>query len=405
VLVVDPDPAARRALVLALERAGRPAVGAGSAREARAADRPPALAVLEIVLPDGDGLGLLDELRARWPGLAAVVVTRYPEPRSIVEAMRRGALDYLSKPVDVELLLPFCRALPAAGASPADAPVALAGDSPAMARLRDEVARLARGRLASVLIAGPDGAGKSWCARALHAAGARAGRPLLPYACRGAHAPGPALLGPAGPGTGGLLDAAAGGTLVLDDVDRLEPEVAAALLGRLEAEEGRTLVAGLTVRPEADGPLLRWLGRVRLHLPPLAERPEDVLPLARAILGARPDGRPPLTPGAEARLAGRAWPGHAAELAALLERARALAGEAPVGAEHLDAALAGTALPPWAPGGAVRPLREVTQAYIGHALAQARGNRSRAARMLGVSRETLRVRLGRRDWRHADHPR
>src|SRR5262245_45205928 len=178
VLVVDADPAARRALVQALERAGRGAAGAGSVAEARriATEREPGLVVLELILPDGDGLAPLDELRAGWPGLPPVDVTRHGEPRRRVEAMRRAAHAYVAppRPGGPGARLPPCRpvARGAAGTGPGapDEAVELVGPSGAMGRIRAEVARLAQGRLAALLVTGEDGVGKTTVARAVHGA-------------------------------------------------------------------------------------------------------------------------------------------------------------------------------------------------------------------------------------------
>ena len=397
VLVVDADPGARRGLVSAFERSGRRAVGAASAAEARrlAADRAPALTVLEMVLPDGDGLRLLDELRGLWPGLPAVIVTRYAEPRSIVEAMRRGALDYLAKPVDPEALLPLCRLVEAraAGVAPTD-PVELIGGSPEMATIRATVARVVHARPVSLLVLGEDGVGKTTIARAVHSASPRARGPLLPYACAGAHDPAIALLGRGG--SGGVLDAATGGTVVLDDVDQLDPVTQEALRARVEADGDRVMLIGLARAATPSTPLLAWLGRLCIEVPPLRTRPDDVLPLARAVasraLADRPDA---LTTAAEVRLARETWPGNAAELVATVERAAVLADGGPIQVEHVEAAQRRSPAAPWAPSGPPRPLRDVTEAYIAHVLSLSHGNRSRAARLLGVSRETLRLRIAR----------
>src|SRR6058998_88982 len=131
ILVVDDDAVVRRMLSETLGRAGYAVVQACSTTEALrvAADEEPALAIVDLVLPDGDGIELLGQLRAAWPTLPALVVTAYVEPRSIVEAMRRGAHDYLSKPLDPDVLLSACRAALArrpvvkAPVRPADLPI------------------------------------------------------------------------------------------------------------------------------------------------------------------------------------------------------------------------------------------------------------------------------------------
>jgi DNA-binding NtrC family response regulator len=409
VLLVDGDPLVRRRVAPWLAAEGFTPVGAACAAEARAlaARRPPALAIVEMVLPDGDGLTLLEGLDALVPGLPAVVLTAYAEPRSIVEAMRRGALDYLPKPPDREALLAACRAaLPAPPpATPRQArPLPpLVGESPATLALRATLSRLARARLAGALLVGEDGVGKTWIARWLHAASGRQGAPCLLLPAGPGWAPEVALFGArrgggSGSGPGGLAVAAAGGTLILDDVDRLAPEVGRRLLDHVErAGRAAPLLVGLTTDAEVPSPLLGWLGRVSLAVAPLRERSGDVVPLARLFveraarrLGRRP---PALARRTETALLGHAWPGNVRELAWLLERAVRLAAGPSLEREHLAAAwhLPGGP-PPWADPD-LRPLREVEQAYIEHVLAATRGNRTRAARLLGVARETLRCRL------------
>jgi DNA-binding NtrC family response regulator len=112
ILVVDDDAAARRTLQELLGQADYASVGVASVAEARrvAEGEEPTLALLDLVLPDGDGLRLLRDLRASWPAMPALIVTTCVETRSIVAAMRAGAFDYLTKPVDCEVLLSACRA-------------------------------------------------------------------------------------------------------------------------------------------------------------------------------------------------------------------------------------------------------------------------------------------------------
>src|SRR5262249_47615757 len=159
----------------------------------------PALAVVDLVLADGDGISLLGELRATWPAMPGIVITAYVEPRSIVEAMRRGAVDYLPKPVDPDELLSSVRGalsnrIPPNAASPARE-IPLVGESAAALRLRDAVQRLARSRPRGVLITGEAGSGKTWVAQALHAASTRRDAPCLLYRCQDAYAPSTALFG------------------------------------------------------------------------------------------------------------------------------------------------------------------------------------------------------------------
>jgi DNA-binding NtrC family response regulator len=112
ILVVDGDVGARRTFQGFLEHAGHPSLGVEDAAEARrvAEAQEPALTILDAALPDGDGVTLLQDLRMVWPSMPAIVVARHAGARSVVEAMRAGAFDYLTKPVDPEALLSACRA-------------------------------------------------------------------------------------------------------------------------------------------------------------------------------------------------------------------------------------------------------------------------------------------------------
>src|SRR5436309_5832021 len=289
ILVVDDDAVVRRMLSETLGRAGYAVVQACSTTEAlrAAADEQPALAIVDLVLPDGDGIELLSQLRASWPTLPALVVAAYVEPRSIVEAMRQGAHDYLSKPLDPDVLLSACRAALArrpvvkAPVRPAELPIV--GASAETARVRETLSRLARTRAAGVLIVGDTGVGKTWLAGALHAGSHRHHAPCLILDCGRAFAPAVALFG--ADGNGGLLTAAAGGTLILDDVECLARDVQAALLDWLEKHRGTApLVVGLTTQAAAERPLVAWLDRASLPVPPLCERTGDILPLARHFL-------------------------------------------------------------------------------------------------------------------------
>jgi two-component system response regulator HydG len=398
ILVVDDDTVVRRVFVETLESAGYVVLAAGSAVEARRLTEAeePALAVVDLVLSDGDGISLLGELRATWPAMPGIVVTAYVEPRSIVEAMRRGAVDYLPKPVDPDELLSSVRAglshrTPPGVASPART-VPLVGDSAVALRLRDAVQRLARTRPRGVLITGEAGSGKTWAAQALHAASSRRDAPCLFHRCDGAYAPTTALFG-IGRETGGLLAAAAGGTIVLDDVDRLDALVQAELLEWLDRGRGQMpLLVGLTESPGADTPLAAWLGRASIEVPPLRDRGSDVLLLARHFV----DAARPSTPGAgftraaEQRLVRHPWPGNVRELRDAVARAAASAPGPVIDVQHLQLASVQSEPAVWMPVGEARPLREVVAAYIDHVMAVTGGNKTRAARLLGVARETLR---------------
>lgn len=406
ILIVDDDPVARRTLGDTLTRAGFQIMLATTAAEALrlAGDEEPALAILDLVLPDGDGIELLGSLRATWPALPAIIVTAYVEPRSVVEAMRRGALDYLGKPIDPDVLLSVCRSAlarrpaPTAAAGRA-AELPIVGVSAELVRIREALGRLARTRPAGVLIAGPAGSGKTWLAQAFHGASPRAQAPCIPYRCAEAYAPMTALLGTPGVAGSGLVAATQGGTLILDDVDRLDHEVQGALLEYADRQRsaGAPLLVGLIEAGHADGPLCAWLSRVRLDVPPLADRTADIIPLARHFLAeaARRLGKAltGFTSDAEHRLLAHSWPGNVRELRDSVERAAMTAVSGVIRPELLVVHSGSGSPPLWAPAGPPRPLREIEDAYIDHVIALSGGNKTRAAQLLGIARETLRTRM------------
>jgi DNA-binding NtrC family response regulator len=398
ILVVDDDAATRRALVDTLERAGYRVRGAASTAEARriTETEEPALAVVDLVLPDGDGISLISELRGAWPAMPAIVVTSYVEPRSIVEAMRRGAVDYLPKPFDPDEFLSSCRAALSRRTSPGPAAAAhsvpIVGESAATLSLRESLQRLACSRPRGVLITGEVGSGKTWAAQALHAASPRRDAPCLFLPCDGAYAPGVALFGASG--AGGLLAATPGGTVILDDVERLEAQVQMQLLEWLDRARGEMpLLVGLSTRTERDSALMAWLGRACVEVPPLRDRVADIVPLARHFLvesrQASATAAAVFTRATEQQLVRHTWPGNVRELRDAIRRAAA-ASSPVIEPMHLELVPTPGAPAAWTPAGDPRPLREVTAAYIAHVMAVTGGNKTRAARLLGVARETLR---------------
>ena len=400
ILIVDDDTAARRAIGETLERAGYGVRAAASTAEARRliASEEPALAIVDLVLPDGDGISLLGELRAAWPAMPGLIVTSYVEPRSIVEAMRRGAVDYLPKPLDPDELLSSCRAALARrtppGQAAAEREVPLVGESAVTVRLRESIQRLARVRPRGVLVVGEPGAGKRWAAQALHAASPRREAPCLLHPCDGTYAPGVALFGASG--TGGLLTAAQDGTLVLDDIERLDATIQVQLLEWLDRARGQMpLLIGVSTATTHDSPLLSWLGRAVLEVSPLRDRTADIPILARHFLAQATDNAPSasFTRAAEQLLLRHPWPGNVRELRDTVRRAVAKTGPV-IDAEHLGIGSAPTTPSAFSASAEPRPLREVADAYIEHVLTLTGGNKTRAARLLGVARETLRHHVG-----------
>jgi DNA-binding NtrC family response regulator len=403
-LLVEDDPGVRSTLAELLQHAGFEADAVGSAAEARrrVADQAPDLAVLDLVLPDSDGVTLLSDLRTGRPDLRAIMVTGHTDPRSIVAAMRGGALDYLPKPVDPEVFMRLCRSAVAdtTASFASSAGEALVGGSAWTVRMKETVERLARSRPTGALVSGESGVGKTHLARVLHAATGRSAHPCLVYACGDSANPSVDLFG-AVTAEGGLTTAVQGGTLIFDDVEKLDARLQERLTNwiasRADAPGGMPLVIGLTTGMRRDAPLLDWLGRVTLGIPPLRERSTDIEPLARHFLAqsAATLGRPfeGFARGAVHRLVGHVWPGNVRELAqAVAQAAQTMPGGA-LQADHFLAAERDAPGPAWAPAGEPRPLREIEDAYIDHVIGLSGGNKTRAAKILGVARETLRIRL------------
>ncbi|MFQ5829768.1 MAG: sigma-54-dependent transcriptional regulator [Candidatus Methylomirabilia bacterium] len=412
ILIVESDRTSRQFTTESLERAGYTVSQASTARDALARCHAslPDLVVLDLILQDGTGIEVLQELKALWPWLPVIISTAYPEIRSVVESMRRGALDYLVKPVDAEALAETCRAaLPntppmTEPTSSPKAPVELIGESEATQNLREAVQRIARSHATAILITGEPGVGKQRTARAIHAAGARAGSPFLVLDCH--VIPTERIEGEMF-GRPGLLQVARDGVLVLDGIEQLPHSVQIRLSRFLEpsqAQQRRPLMIGLGERDLEDeiasGRVLEPFGaqlrRLRLPLLPLQKRSEDILPLARHFLkvSGAALGRPfeGFTPDAEDRLLAMTWPGNVRQLEHVIERICLMTSTPWIGSEHLALAEE-TPPPPWAPTGAPRSLPEVVGAYIEHVVAVTGGNKARAARMLGISRETLRAKL------------
>ncbi len=436
VLVVDDDPGVRYTLreILVSEGLAVDEAADGAEALAKLEAQPAALVVTDLRMPGMDGMELLRRLVARAPAPRVVVITAHGSERQAVEAMKAGAHDYFRKPFENEELLAVVRrALEAVRLAYENE--RLAGElalartmvfaSEPMRRLAALVARVAP-RDATVLVTGESGTGKERVAEAIVAASRRADRPFVRFNCA-ALTPELAeaeLFGHAkGAFTGairarrGLFGEADGGTILLDEVGELAPGAQAKLLRVVQDGEIRAVgeersrrvdvrVVAATHRDLAEEvrrgrfreDLFYRLDVVHLVVPPLRERPEDVPVLARHFLArfAERFGVSPLVvPDALFdRLAGHRWPGNVRELENAVERLVALSP-----ADGLDLSLL--------PGGALSageervplPLKERVQAYerglVVEALREARGNRSEAARRLGISRVTLHDKLKR----------
>ena len=447
-LIVDDERDIRELLTLTLGRMGLridTAANLGEARELLARN-PYDLCFTDMRLPDGNGIELVGEISRNYPQVPVAMITAFGNVELAVEALKAGAFDFVSKPVDISVLrglvkhaleLNNTERAPAAPTPPEHAS-RLLGGSQAMGMLRDTIAKVARSQ-APVYILGESGVGKELVARTIHEQGARAAGPFVPVNCgaipaelmeseffghkkgsfTGAHADKP-----------GLFQAAHGGTLFLDEVAELPLPMQVKLLRAIQEKSVRPVGASAEVQVDvrilsathkdlshlvADGrfrhDLYYRINVIELRVPPLRERTGDLPQLAQAIIQrlAAGQGRAPpsLTGAAQSALAGYAFPGNVRELENILERTLALADGDSIDASdlHLPQAVARSAaavVPP--PAGTVLDLDPATgalpsyieqleRAAIQKALEDNRWNKTRTAEQLGITFRALRYKL------------
>ena len=429
ILVADDERGVRGFIAEALEDDGHAVVQAADGAEAagRLARESFDLLFTDLKMPRLDGMALLRQVRAEQPELEVIVLTAYGTVDSAVEAMKLGAFDYLQKPIGgpAELRLLARRALEhrallaARDRATREAPELppLAYGDPAMEPVVDALRKVAPTG-STVLLLGESGTGKEVAARTLHAWSPRAGGPFVAVNCAAipeslleselfGHEKG-AFTG-AVSARRGRLELADGGTCVLDEIGEMPAAVQAKLLRVLENRRFERVGGTRTI--EAD---VRWVaatnrsveslrssGALRedlyhrlavfpVRLPPLRERPRDILPLAGRLLArsAAAIGRPRLvlSPGAQRRIVAAPWPGNVRELANVLERAAILSDGDEIREEHLEL---GEAPAPAAGGNGAATLDEIERAAIESALAAVGGNRKAAADRLGIGLRTL----------------
>ena len=458
VLIVDDDGAIRTVVREALRRAGHEVETAGSASDLRRALRthPPHVLVTDVVLPDGNGLDLVAQLRAEHPTMPIIILSAQNTFTTALRAAEEGAFDYLPKPFDLgELVKAVDDALrcrpgePAPASSPGEG-LPLIGRSPPMQEVYRTIARVV-GTDLTVLVLGESGTGKELVARAIHDFGPRRDRPFVAVNMAAiprelieselfGHERG-AFTGAAAR-TAGRFEQAEGGTLFLDEIGDMPLEAQTRLLRVLQSGDFSPVGSARAIRADVrviaathqDLPRLIEDGQFRqdlyyrlnvvpLRVPPLRERGSDVGELALFFLDrATADGLPrkQLAADAIARLERHGWPGNVRELENLMRRLAALTRDpvitaamvdGQVGSEQVatvaveDATLAealeqhlarhfagfGGALPP--DGLYDRLLGEFERPLLRFTLAAVRGNQVRAARLLGINRNTLRKKL------------
>jgi two-component system response regulator HydG len=438
ILIVDDEAKLGRVLVEMLEGAGHEVARAGGGAEAlvRIAQTDLDIVITDLRMPNVDGMAVLRATRRVSPRTDVMLMTAHATTQNAIDAMKEGAVDYLLKPFAMdELRMRVARIVERR---------ALSARADALARRLDEregfgrvVAESARMRSVvsqalrvaqtdeTVLLLGESGTGKSLLARAIHHASKRAAGPLVELhaaALPEALVEGELFGHERGAYTGateakvGHVEAAQGGTLFLDEIGELPPATQVKLLrllqdrsftrlGSTQPRKADVRIIAATNRDLAaavkDGAfredLYYRLAVFPLEVPPLRERPEDVRATTNALLAARGIGPDRLSKDAMAAITSYAWPGNVRELENALTRAVVLAGSDHIEVDHLPAALRRqgavieTSLDDLlVPGFSLDTLE---RQLIQQALVKANGNKTVAARMLGITRRRLYSRL------------
>jgi len=420
ILLVDDEAAIRRGVRRFLEHQGFEVALAEDLAGARrlAASGEFDLLLADLRLPDGEGTTLIGE----YPRLPTVIMTSYASVPSAVEAMKSGAIDYIAKPFDHDALLLTLRAALRSNEQSRERMAAvpesaedcgLIGQSPGIATLRQQIRRVAAAN-STVLIRGESGTGKEVAARAMHTLSPRADQPFVPVNCASipeglveaelfGHAQG-AYTG-AVKARAGLVEAAHGGVLFLDEIGELAPAAQARLLRVLQEGEIRPVGANQARRVdvrllaathrdleamidagEFRADLYYRLRVLEIRIPPLRERMEDLTLLAERFLLELEDrfGKRGLTLGEEAvaRMMQYMWPGNVRELKNALERAVVLSEGSRIDWEHLGLAASGAE-----PRGHPGSLSDYFRRFVLEN--QGQMNETQLARALGISRKTL----------------
>jgi len=433
VLVVDDEKNIRTTLSLCLEQLGCEVTAVSSLHGAleAIAKHPYELAFLDIRLGEANGLDLIPKLLIDCPNLSIVVMTAYATIDSAVAAMKRGAVDYLPKPfqpAQIRHVLDQCRQARdlrrqltdlESRLSEATPEVELESESPKV-RAALETARRAAVSDAAILLRGESGTGKTVLARMMHSLSPRSSQPFVVVNCPtlSEELLASELFGHSrGAFTGavrdqpGRVEAAEGGTLFLDEIGDISPAVQAKLLRFLEAKEFERLGENKTRRANVRTvaatnrdiedhvrrglfreDLLYRLNVITLHLPPLRERPEDILRLARRFLVffAKSARRRPqeLSRAAEEALRSYSWPGNIRELRNAIERAVILWPAQIIEPEAFPAHISAQRKAPTLELGGDVTLDHIEREHISRVLART-STLDEAAAILGIDASTL----------------
>ena len=431
-LVVDDEEIVRESLASWLAEDGYQVEVApdGKTAVAKLAEKPYAILLLDLKMPGMDGLAVLAEARKLRPDAAAIIMTAYATVDTAVQAMKQGARDYLVKPFEPEELSALVGKLVQQQALRREHTVTrkalhrpvvfqgMATKNPKMEAVFEQ-ARAAAKSSSPVLILGESGTGKAHLARAIHAESPRKEGPFVGVSCTAltealleselfGHERG-ASVG-AGNNARGKIELATGVSLFLDEIGGITPKLQADLLRVLDSREFRRVGGSQVTRADARiiattnrdlkkvveagvfrEDLFSRLGGIRIVLPPLRERKEDIPVLAEHFLASLQAEAGKTLEGISAEAAellmAYDWPGNIRELRSILERGAVLARGTVLTPMDLDIALPGSQ-----GGGKAEPgdsLKEVERRHIEASLRQHNWNISRTARALGIDRVTL----------------
>ena len=438
ILVVDDEIRYRELYTQTLASAGFETQTAASAEEAFCIiqENAPVLVVSDVRMPGASGIELLRLTRENHSGLPFLLVTAYADVRDAVKALKLGAVDYLAKPVDLDEFLAAVRdalgirvEVPEFNVPP-EALSGIVAESPAMRTVLWDAYRVAKSD-ANVLLFGESGSGKEVVSLFIHQNSLRHNKPMVAINCAAIPATllASELFGhEKGAFTGavakrqGRFREADGGTLFLDEIGDMPIDLQAALLRAIET--GRITPVGSDKEIEVDYRLLAATNRnllqdveagrfrqdlyyrlnvIAIEIPPLRERAEDILPLARHILASGQSETKRLSRAVAKALTAYQWPGNVRELANAMEHARLLCQTDVILPEHLPPvvreailhAAEGDRETVAAERADVKTLEESEIETIRRALEQTGGNRTQAAGLLGITRRGLIYKLKR----------
>jgi len=429
-LVVDDEPDIRELIEITLERMDVSTTAVANLDDAYSAAKSASfsLCLTDMRLPDGNGIDLIRHMHQHHPGVPVAMITAHGSMNSAIEALKAGAFDFVSKPVDLQVLRNLVGTALKLGDRATESGHSLIGDALSMQNVRNTIAKLARSQ-APVYVSGESGTGKELVARMIHEQGPRADQAFVPVNCGAIpdELMESELFGhKKGSFTGavsdklGLFQAADGGTLFLDEVADLPFAMQVKLLRAIQekcvrpvgverevAVDVRILSAShkdldaLVAQGHFRQDLYYRLNVINLHVPALRERPEDIPLLAEHIFErlARQGGveRPALSGEAAAALESYDFPGNVRELENILERAMTLCDGSTIGVGDLailSPADAGQRRGDATPDDALDAVLEnVEKETIVKALEQSRWNKTAAAKRLGISFGALRYRM------------